>query len=280
MYNATASNMQGRTSIYMDKTNYVARFTLENVYAYLRSYRDFDFHTLLADLQEFADEYKITVGQADMSKTFPTFSIFFGKKSNGDDIGIRMAIPFGTDEDGNKFDIYLIGQLLSDTELDAYLNGNYGNSNLPTVPSVPSNPPNTDGSESSGTFEDHTFAVFRGSTYDWEDYRDDCISRGGHLAIIDSAEKDAYVYSLLQDLGYDSAYFGLYREKDDTSKWYWVDGTPVEYTNWGDGEPNNESNSEYYGMYYTAYQDGKWNDGTPSVTAGNDTYYICEWDYK
>ena len=36
MFDATSSNMQGRTSIYLDKYNYTVRYNLNLVYAYLR----------------------------------------------------------------------------------------------------------------------------------------------------------------------------------------------------------------------------------------------------
>lgn len=124
MFNATSTNMQGRTSTYMDKSNYTVRFDINLVYAYLRSYRGFDFHTLLSDLSAFVDDYKLTVGQVDISTTFPDFSVFFGKTSSGEDIGLWMAVPYGIDSDGNKFDIFLIGQMLSDSEIDAYKSKN------------------------------------------------------------------------------------------------------------------------------------------------------------
>lgn len=138
--------------------------------------------------------------------------------------------------------------------------------------------PDTDGSDNSGTFEGHTYAVFLGTDFNYNTYKQDCINRGGHLAIPDTAEKDAYIYSLIRSLGFTSAYFGLYRLKSDLNTWYWIDGRKAEYFNWASGEPNNDG-GEYYGMYYYKFTNGKWNDGTPAVTQGKYQYYICEWDY-
>ena len=124
MFDATSSNMQGRTSIYLDKYNYTVRYNLNLVYAYLRSYHDFNFKTLMEDLNAFVNDYKLTVGQVDISTTFPTFSVFFGTTTSGKEVGLWMAVPFGLDEDGNKFDIFMIGQMLSDSEMDAYKSKN------------------------------------------------------------------------------------------------------------------------------------------------------------
>ena len=52
---------------------------------------------------------------------------------------------------------------------------------------------------------------------------------------------------------------GLKKNTDD-SKWYWVDGTPLEgqYENWGEGEPNNLIGNENCVHFFG--QPGKWND--------------------
>lgn len=141
-----------------------------------------------------------------------------------------------------------------------------------------STPPDTSGAVNVGTFKGHTYAVYQGTDFNWDTYKADCEAKGGHLATPDSPAKNDYVYSLIRDLGFDTAYFGLYRNPSDLNTWYWIDGTVAEYQNWAPGEPNN-SGGEYYGMFYYKYTDGTWNDGTPNVTQGKYQYYICEWDY-
>lgn len=112
----------------------------------------------------------------------------------------------------------------------------------------------------------------------WEEAKAYCESQGGHLATITSKEEDDYLYNLVKEQGYKSAYFGLERDGDT---WKWVTGEDFSYSNWADDEPNNDGSNENYGMYYFKYTDGKWNDGGIDTTeaSSNNTAFICEWDY-
>ena len=107
----------------------------------------------------------------------------------------------------------------------------------------------------------------------WSEAASYCESLGGYLACITTADEDAFLYTYITSLGYSSAYFGLYETSEDI--WAWVSGETVEYTNWGDGEPNNEGGSEDYGMYYRDYTSGEWNDGVFSISG---YAFLCEWD--
>lgn len=101
-----------------------------------------------------------------------------------------------------------------------------------------------------------------------------CEYLGGYLATITSAEEDAFVFNnVLLASGYESAYFGLTDEEEE-GHWRWVSGEPFEYSNWADGEPNNQGGIEHYGLYYWKNSDGKWNDGDFSGSPA----FICEWD--
>ena len=50
-----------------------------------------------------------------------------------------------------------------------------------------------------------------------------------------------------------------------------MDGAPVNFTNWADGEPNDAGSGEDCAYLY---DDGTWNDGRCS----KDGAYICEAD--
>ena len=54
-----------------------------------------------------------------------------------------------------------------------------------------------------------------------------------------------------------------------------MDGEPVSFTNWHDGEPNGGV-SENYAMFYEKYPDGTWNDG--ACANRNGEVFICEWE--
>lgn len=73
----------------------------------------------------------------------------------------------------------------------------------------------------------------------------------------------------------------IWRNKENGA-WTWSDGETFSYTNWASGEPNDQSDSEAYAMFYFKYTDGTWNDGDGSLISegngNNDCPFICEWD--
>ena len=72
-----------------------------------------------------------------------------------------------------------------------------------------------------------------------------CQGMNANLPIINSAEENTFISDLLNREGSKRAWIGLRRNTSD-SKFYWVDGTPIEgnYDSWGSGEPNNYDNNE------------------------------------
>ncbi|GHU84125.1 hypothetical protein FACS1894196_4840 [Clostridia bacterium] len=71
------------------------------------------------------------------------------------------------------------------------------------------------------------------------------------------------------------AFFG-FSDHETEGKWKWVNGENAPYTNWHKGEPNSESKSEDYAMFYWKFSDGTWNDGT--FGAGKGEAFLCEWE--
>lgn len=126
-------------------------------------------------------------------------------------------------------------------------------------------------------WNDHYYAIFD-NCKSWEEAAEYCESRGGHLATITSSDENAALYSFMKQSGYESAYFGL-SDSSDEDNWTWVTGESVDYMNWHSGEPNGESSTEDYAMFYYKFSDGTWNDGEfGSGTANGGTTFICEWD--
>ena len=123
----------------------------------------------------------------------------------------------------------------------------------------------------------HSYAFYNiGST--WADAKAYCESLGGHLATITSKEENDYVYNLLTQSEYDSAYFGL-SDSEQEGVWKWVTGEPFTYNNWHTGEPNSHYSAEDYAMFYWQFPDGTWNDGDfGGRTDRGGTVFICEWD--
>ena len=105
----------------------------------------------------------------------------------------------------------------------------------------------------------------------WEEAKVYCEKKGGHLATLTDTKENSAVYEYLRSLGLDTAYFGLYNPSEDNETWLWVTGEKADYSYWANGEPNGWW--EKYGMYYSAYEYGEWNDGD-----GEANFFICEWD--
>lgn len=127
-------------------------------------------------------------------------------------------------------------------------------------------------------FNGHFYKLYNvGSVSTYSQAQAYCANMGGYLAIIGSQAENSFLYEYIKSCGFKSAYFGLTDEAKEGT-WMNVDGTPVSYTNWAQGEPNNESNEEDYGMFYYKYTSGQWNDGNfGHGTVGGDRSFICEW---
>jgi len=130
----------------------------------------------------------------------------------------------------------------------------------------------TSDDEKLGEWNGHTYCVFDHSS-DWKEAKRYCESRGGHLATISSQEENNYLYQFMQASGYSDAFFG-FTDEDSEGEWSWVTDEPVIYTNWKDGEPNDDKGTEDYAMFYRHYEK-QWNDWS----FGEVTSFICEWDF-
>ena len=131
----------------------------------------------------------------------------------------------------------------------------------------------------------------------WEEAEARCEEMGGHLVTITSQEEQDYVESLIKDAKSKSYHIGMYREDDGESTklgWKWVTGEAFEYSNWDDGEPNQESVPDCYGQMYRDVPGkplGAWNNEhnkcLVGICIGDESYsalyegYILEIDeYK
>ena len=69
----------------------------------------------------------------------------------------------------------------------------------------------------------------------WDDARQYCATRGGHLATITSPDEQEQVELLLSAQGMKSYWLG--GRKIDGA-WTWITGEPFEYSNWEEGQPD------------------------------------------
>ncbi len=103
----------------------------------------------------------------------------------------------------------------------------------------------------------HTYYVLPQGT--WQNAENQAIAMGGHLVTVnDPAEQDWIISAFFIAAGAanESIWIGL---KDDATEgdWRWVNGEPVNFTNWGSGEPNDNGGEDFVHMNQAAVG---WND--------------------
>ncbi|MFN4123463.1 MAG: LamG-like jellyroll fold domain-containing protein [Flavobacteriales bacterium] len=91
----------------------------------------------------------------------------------------------------------------------------------------------------------------------WSDAQAQAVANGGHLAVVPDAQTNGF---LTQNMLADT-WIGLTDEVTEGT-FVWVDNSPLSYTNWNTGEPNNVGNEDYVVMQ----GGGVWNDVGVAVT--------------
>ena len=139
-------------------------------------------------------------------------------------------------------------------------------------------------------FRNHTYAFYDASRFGFTDYKqiaDFCREQRGHLAVINDAAENSYLFKLLRETTDSTAFFG-YSDEDNEGDWKWSDGDSS-FTNWttyGDwslpdngieyGGDEDYAEFNYEKGKYGIPSDGSWNDAD---FMENTTLFICEWDY-
>jgi|SRR6185503_821940 len=96
-----------------------------------------------------------------------------------------------------------------------------------------------------------------------------CIALGSHLAILNTAALDAVGEPLV---GNRDTFIGLSDEVVE-SAFVWVDGTPLVFSNWETGEPNNgNGNNEDCAIIAGSRAEKKWDDRPCAGSSG--TYAV------
>ncbi|XP_045124558.1 macrophage mannose receptor 1-like [Portunus trituberculatus] len=120
---------------------------------------------------------------------------------------------------------------------------------------------------------DHNCYYFSSDKTDWFRAASNCEAMmGSHLVSITNLDENNYVQGILKPKQRD-AWLGL-RDDDQGNNWHWTDGSPIDWTNWGYGEPSNYNGEEHCGEMrsWDYYWDGKWND----MKCTQDNYYVCK----
>jgi hypothetical protein len=127
-----------------------------------------------------------------------------------------------------------------------------------------------------GTYGGHTYFLSDASM-DWPSANTTAQTTGGHLvSVADQAEND-FLNSII---GGNVYFTGLWQNhanpnySEPFGGWEWSDGTPVNYTYWAPGEPNdyNGGPEDYMEMY--GFANGQWND----IFNWTQHQYVVEYD--
>jgi hypothetical protein len=118
-------------------------------------------------------------------------------------------------------------------------------------------------------FEGHNY-LFCAMPENWLAALTTCVSAGYNLVSIGGSLENAFVFDTANSISNDRWWLGL-NDILQEGTFIWPDGSPVTYTNWGSGEPNNLGNEDC-GQINRYYPDDTWND-EPCI---NRLFFICE----
>ena len=201
---------------------------------------------------------------------YGTFDIYINGTLEGNDVSdyYNSALPAGTTYEIK--DIKMVDGK-SYTGIKGGARAGTINSNTEVLLGFDTIPDSPGVTPSIAIFEGHTYYFYnRLSTWYAAKYM--CEKLGGHLVTITSAAENAFVKAMI---GNSSIWLGA-TDKDSEGTWKWVTGEGFSFSDWGEGEPNNdvslnEGREDYIHMLT---ENGKWNDSAGSVTYP----FICEID--
>lgn len=136
-------------------------------------------------------------------------------------------------------------------------------------------------------YNGHCYKVYDVSKT-WLDSKAYCEALGGHLITVTSREEQIFVNHLKKNK---KVYWLGITDQETEGIWKTIDGIPLSYTNWSDGEPtktnkengkeedyaslNYNSEASSYGAWYDECNEG----GDIDNYRLSDHGIICEWDY-
>ncbi|XP_078392154.1 CD209 antigen-like protein 2 [Cetorhinus maximus] len=93
-------------------------------------------------------------------------------------------------------------------------------------------------------WKDHNHHCYRFSTKskEWDSAKQQCESQNSHFIIINTEQEQNFIKKSIENNPGDY-WIGL-TDRESEGNWKWVDGTPVSFTQWYQGEPNNWSGNE------------------------------------
>lgn len=120
----------------------------------------------------------------------------------------------------------------------------------------------------------------------WDKANIEAINLGGHLATITSQEENDFIFSLLPSSNVPYWLGATDSKNEGTWEWvngegiFWENGTSLMYTNWAEGEPNNDTWKDEDSLAFAFFEaDGRtWNDAPTGYDGYDNGGYIVEYE--
>ncbi|KAM4037635.1 CD209 antigen-like protein 2 [Anomaloglossus baeobatrachus] len=101
----------------------------------------------------------------------------------------------------------------------------------------------------------------------WERSKEICAEKNG---ILITFKNKIEMLSLIKTINKNRYWLGLKRDPKDIDTWLWVDGSPLTFSAWNEGEPNNDRNNEHCAEIMGGVQ--LWND----LSCDRSQQFICK----
>ncbi len=103
---------------------------------------------------------------------------------------------------------------------------------------------------------------------DWAGAEADCVLQGGHLISVHDQDTQDFLTSTAFEIADSNWWIGL-GDSASEGTFAWSDGTPLDFTAWNGGEPNNSGEEDC--VHLAAWAGGSWND----LSCATEAPYIC-----
>jgi spore coat protein CotH len=111
-------------------------------------------------------------------------------------------------------------------------------------------------------------AAFCFISRNWVEAEADCVQQGGHLISVHSQAMQDFLTSNAFGIQGGDWWIGL-NDINSEGIFGWSDATPLDYTTWNGGEPNNAGDEDC--VHLPIWAGGNWND----LPCGSQAFYIC-----
>jgi len=127
----------------------------------------------------------------------------------------------------------------------------------------------------------HWYVVINvSSRINWNEAKAQSIIQGGFLATLTSQGENNFVANLVHNNGINAFLGGFQIDPSSPANigWAWVTGEQWSYTNWSEGEPNDQGSPNE--SFLEMWGNTKWNDVPVEGSGYSEMAYVVEWNNK